>query len=156
MKYDPGLSPQLQPYVYHRDAYEVECCGRVPEISFIDSEKLYPTRPEDEADDAKGYQGVNGQEQLLLPEKAPCLGDCAELDWRLATCNIEGYSDQVHYQIHRGPEDDQPTENDQMILLIRAGPDAQNSKKELEDAKRDTNGQCLECRCLKKTRFDLL
>lgn len=149
MGYDSGLPSQLQPYVHYRDAYEVKSGGCIPEIGFIDIEKLYPARPEDEAYDAEGYQGINGQEQSWFLEKAPQLGEGAELDGRLTTSCIEGYSDKVHYQIHRGPEDDQPAEKNQ------TGPDAQNSKKELEDAKGNTDGYCLEFRCLEKTRFYL-
>jgi hypothetical protein len=43
-----------------------------------------------------------------------------------------------------------------MKLLIYADSDAQQSKKNLEDAKGDTDGQCLKCGGLKETRFDLL
>ena len=38
----------------------------------------------------------------------------------------------------------------------RPVPDAQHSKKELEDAKGNTDGYCLKFWCLKETRFHLL
>ena len=97
MESNSGHSSQLLPYVHNGDAYEIESGGCVPKIGFIDTEKLYPARPEHEADDAEGYQGINGQEQSWFLEEPPELGKSAELDWRLTACFIEGYSDKVHY-----------------------------------------------------------
>ncbi len=93
----PLSSPQLQPYVYNRDAYEVERSGPNPEIGFVDAEKPDPAGPEDEADYDEGYQGVNGQEQLRFPEKAPELGDSAKLDRRFAARHIISCHNQVHH-----------------------------------------------------------